>query len=677
MQKSVINYPNFSAVETDKIVLTVKKHLEESKEQVLKLLQNKTFTWSNFVAPIDEKSSAFSEYFSPISHLDAVKNTEELRKAIEEILPLSSEYSTWFGQNKDLFNAYQSIANSEEFKSYSPARKKAIENTLRGFKHSGVNLEEEKQKQYAKISLRLSELSHKFSNNVMDSTMKWEKIITDVENLKGLPKNVLEAMKQNAKSKEIEGYRVTLDYPILGPILTYCENESLREEIYIAYNTRASDQGPLKGEFDNTQIIEEILKLKKELANLLGFETYANLSLDTKMAETPKQIEDFLNEITKEAAPIAKQEVAELQKYALDKFSKKDLKPWDIGFYSEKMKEDLYSINDEEIREFFPEDTVLKGMFEIVNHLYGIVIKEHLNADVYHKDVKLYDIYNKDGSLQGAFYIDLYAREHKRGGAWMNDAVSRYVDEEGVLHNPVAYLNCNFNAPVNKDEPALFSHSDVTTIFHEFGHTLHHLLTQVDVSDVSGINGVAWDAVELPSQFMENWCWNEESLKLISRHYKTNKPLDKFRIEKMMKAKNFHSALFLVRQVEFGMFDIKIYNSKEELNMKSILEVLNSIKKEISPFKILDWTRFPHSFSHIFGGGYSAGYYSYLWAEVLSADAFSKFENEGILNQETGLHFLNSIISQGGVYSPMELFTNFMGRKPDPKALLRSYGIIN
>lgn len=668
--------PPFSQIKPEHIQPAVEKLIQDCRDTIEQVLNQPHFTWENFILPLTEASDRLSRPWSPVSHLNSVKNSPELREAYQACLPLLSEYSTWVGQHKGLYNAYFALKNSPEFADYSVAQKKSIENALRDFDLSGIALPEEKQKRYGEISARLSELSSQFSNNVLDATMGWEKVIEDEAELKGLPESALQAAKQSAESKGLKDYRFTLEIPSYLPIMTYCENQALREEMYRAYTTRASEQGPNAGKWDNSKIMEEILTLRVELAKLLGFTTYTELSLATKMAENPQQVLDFLDNLAKRAKPQGEKELAELKAYCEQEFGVTNLEPWDIAFYSEKQKQHLYAINDEELRPYFPENRVLSGLFELIKRIFNIRAVERFDMDTWHKDVRFFDLIDEKDQLRGSFYLDLYARENKRGGAWMDDCIGRKRKLDGSIQTPVAYLTCNFNAPIG-DKPALFTHDEVTTLFHEFGHGIHHMLTQIDVSDVAGINGVPWDAVELPSQFMENWCWEEEALAFISGHYETGEPLPKEKLAQLLKAKNFQAAMFVLRQLEFGIFDFRLHHIFDPEKLNQILDTLKAVKSQVAVIKGVDWARTPHSFSHIFAGGYAAGYYSYLWAEVLSADAYSRFEEEGIFNPITGKSFLDEILTRGGSEEPMELFKRFRGREPQLDALLRHKGIAN
>ena len=668
--------PPFSQIKPEHIQPAVEKLIQDCRDTIEQVLKQPHFTWKNFILPLTETNDRLNRAWSPVSHLNSVKNSAELREAYQACLPLLSEYSTWVGQHKGLYNAYLSLKNSAEFGDYSIAQKKAIENSLRDFELSGIGLSEDKQQRYGEIVARLSELNSQFSNNVLDATMGWEKLIENEAELAGLPESAIQAAQQSAESKGLKGYRFTLEIPSYLPVMTYCENRALREEMYRAYATRASEQGPNAGKWDNSKVMEEILTLRVELAKLLGFNTYTELSLATKMAENPQQVLDFLDHLAERAKPQGEKELQELKDYCEKEFGVTELAPWDIGFYSEKQKQHLYAINDEELRPYFPENRVISGLFELIKRIFNIRAVERKGVDTWHKDVRFFDLIDENDQLRGSFYLDLYAREHKRGGAWMDDCIGRKRKLDGSIQTPVAYLTCNFNAPIG-NKPALFTHDEVTTLFHEFGHVIHHMLTQIDVSDVAGINGVPWDAVELPSQFMENWCWEEEALAFISGHYETGEPLPKEKLTQLLKAKNFQAAMFILRQLEFGIFDFRLHHTFDVEKTNQILETLKAVKSQVAVIKGVDWARAPHSFSHIFAGGYAAGYYSYLWAEVLSADAYSRFEEEGIFNPITGKSFLDEILTRGGSEEPMELFKRFRGREPQLDALLRHKGIMN
>lgn len=667
--------PPFSAIKPADIVPAVNAALADCRAEVERVVaQTGAFTWENLCQPLAEVDDRLGKIWSPISHLNSVKNSAELREAYEQSLPLLSEYGTWVGQHKGLYDAYRNLKNGAAFNQLSKAQKKSVENALRDFELSGIGLDTEKQKRYGEIVSRLSELGSTYSNNVLDATMGWSKLITDPAELAGLPESALDAAREMAKAKEQEGWLLTLNMPSYLPVMTYADNRELRYEMYQAFTTRASDQGPNAGKWDNSEVMAETLALRYELAQLLGFNTYADKSLATKMAENPQQVLDFLNDLAKRARAQGEKELADLRAFAQQHFGKSELEAWDVSYYSEKQKQHLYSISDEQLRPYFPEQCVVQGLFEVVKRVFGITAKERTGVDVWNPEVRFFDLFDAQGELRGSFYLDLYAREHKRGGAWMDDCVGSLRYADGHLQKPVAYLTCNFNRPVG-DKPALFTHDEVTTLFHEFGHGIHHMLTKIDTAGVSGINGVAWDAVELPSQFLENWCWQPEALAFISGHYQTGEALPQEMLDKLLAAKNYQAALFILRQLEFGLFDFRLHYEYQPSEGAKIMQTLAEVKKLVAVMPSPSWGRFPHAFSHIFAGGYAAGYYSYLWAEVLSADAFSRFEEEGIFNPETGNSFLDNILSQGGSDEPMTLFKNFRGRAPQLDAMLRHYGI--
>ncbi|MEZ8631805.1 oligopeptidase A [Vibrio lentus] len=667
--------PPFSQIKPEHVKPAVEQVIEECRNKIEQVLEGNTSpSWGNLVAPIEEVDDRLGRIWSPVSHMNSVMNSDELRDAYESCLPVLSEYGTWVGQHKGLFEAYKAIKASEAFSALDQAQQKTITDALRDFELSGIGLPSDEQHRYGEISKRQSELGSQFSNNVLDATMGWSKQVTDVAELAGMPESALAAAQASAEAKEQEGYLLTLDIPSYLPVMTYCDNQALRKELYEAYVTRASDRGPNAGKWDNTEIITEQLKLRHEIARMLGFSTYSEKSLSTKMAETPDQVLGFLNDLAVKAKPQGEREVEELRQFAEKEFGVSELNLWDIAYYSEKQKQNLFEISDEELRPYFPESNAVSGLFEVLNRVFGMSVTEREGVDTWHDSVRFFDIFDATGTLRGSFYLDLYAREHKRGGAWMDDCRGRRITQSGELQTPVAYLTCNFNKPVG-DKPALFTHDEVVTLFHEFGHGIHHMLTQVEAGAVAGINGVPWDAVELPSQFLENWCWEEEALSFISGHFETGEALPKEMLEKMLAAKNFQSAMFILRQLELGLFDFTLHTEYDPEVGARVLETLADVKSKVSVLPSLDWNRFSHSFGHIFAGGYSAGYYSYLWAEVLSADAFSAFEEEGIFNTETGNRFLNNILEMGGSEEPMELFKRFRGREPQIDAMLRHAGI--
>ncbi len=664
--------PRFSEIKAEHIVPAIDELLQQAKDGIEALLvDGKHYTWANLQQPMDVLDQKLNRAWSPVSHLNSVVNSEQLREAYNACLPKLSEFGTWVGQNQALCAAYQQIADSEEYQQLDQAQRKVVDNALRDFRLAGVDLPDDKKKRFVELSMKLSELTSGFSDRVLDATMAWNKLVTDESDLAGLPESALAIAKQQAEAKGHEnGWLLNLDFPCYFPVMTYCDNQALREEMYTAYVTRASEQGPNAGEFDNSESINQILAARAELAKLLGFATYADYSLATKMAQDPAEVLAFLEDLAARSKPQAEQELAELKAFAQEQYGVDELFAWDVPFYGEKLRQQRYAISQEELRPWFPANKVINGMFEVVGRLYGVTFKPVEGVDTWHKDVQFFDI-ERDGQLIGRFYLDLYARDNKRGGAWMADCHNRNKVDTRV-EIPVAFLTCNFTPPVG-DKPALLTHDEVVTLFHEFGHGLHHMLTRVDYANVSGINGVPWDAVELPSQFMENWCWEKEALALISGHHQTGEVLPDEMLEKMLAAKDFQAAMGLVRQLEFALFDFRLHQSwTAGMDVQSVLD---GVRKEVAVMIPPSFNRFQNSFSHIFAGGYAAGYYSYLWAEVLSADAFSKFEEDGIFNRATGELFLHEILERGGSREPMDMFVAFRGRKPTIDALLRHKGI--
>ncbi|MDD8060761.1 oligopeptidase A [Shewanella metallivivens] len=666
--------PEFSKIKPEHVQPAVEQAIAKCRDTIETLLANNSeYTWDNLIAPLEDVDDELSKAWSPVSHMNSVVSSDELRDAHDACLPLLSDYGTFVGQHQGLYEAYKSIHQSADFALLTQAQKKVIEQSLLDFELSGIGLDDGQKARYGEIVKRLSELTSNFSNQLLDATEAWTKLITNEADLAGLPESAVAAAKAMAEAKELKGWLFTLDFPSYLPVMTYSENRELREECYRAFVTRASDQGPNAGEFDNTNNMNEIVALRHELANLLGFASYADKSLATKMAESPEQVLGFLNELGQRSKGQAATELAELRAFAKAHYDVSEMASWDLSFYAEKLQQHKYQVSQEILRPYFPEDKVLSGLFYTVNRLFGLTINEKKGVDTWHKDVRFFDIFDADNVHRGSFYLDLYARSGKRGGAWMDDCRGRRVTSSG-LQKPVAYLTCNFNGPVD-GKPALFTHDEVTTLFHEFGHGIHHMLTKVDVGGVSGINGVPWDAVELPSQFMENWCWQEEALAEISGHYETGEPLPKALLDKMLAAKNFQSGMMMVRQLEFSLFDFRMHHEFDPAKGVDIQGILDEVRSQIAVLTPPSFNRFQHGFAHIFAGGYAAGYYSYKWAEVLSADAFSRFEDEGIFNPETGKSFLNNILEMGGSEEPMELFKRFMGREPNTDALLRHSGI--
>ena len=664
--------PPFSAIRPEHVKPAIEQILADNRAGIARILaeQGANPSWDGLVLAMDELHARLGAAWSPVSHLNAVCNSAELREAYEGCLPLLSAYWTELGQNRELFKAYEALAASPAAANFDVAQKTILEHALRDFRLSGIDLPAEQQKRYAEIQARLSELGSRFSNQLLDATQAWTKHVTDEAALAGLTDSAKAQMQQAAQAKGLDGWLISLEFPSYFAVMTYADDRALREEVYAAYCTRASDQGPNAGQNDNGPVMQEILDLRQELARLLGYANFSALSLATKMAESPEQVLHFLRDLAVRSKPYAQQDLDQLKAYAAEQGCAQ-LQSWDSGYYGEKLREARYSVSQEALRAYFPVDKVLSGLFAIVQKLYGIQIRELHDFERWHPDVRLFEI-EENGQHVGRFYFDLYARANKRGGAWMDGARDRRRDAAGQLIAPVAYLVCNFTPAVN-GKPALLTHDEVTTLFHEFGHGLHHLLTRVEHAGASGINGVAWDAVELPSQFMENWCWEPEGLALISGHYETGAPLPQDILEKMLAAKNFQSGLMMVRQLEFSLFDFELHTSHGD--GRSVLDVLNGVRDEVAVMRPPAYNRFANSFAHIFAGGYADGYYSYKWAEVLSADAFSRFEEEGVFNPQTGAAFREAILAKGGSQEPMALFVAFRGREPSIDALLRHSGL--
>ncbi|MGL4843070.1 MAG: oligopeptidase A [Aeromonas veronii] len=667
--------PPFSQIKPEQVQPAVIQAIADCKQKISDVLaQRDPHTWDSLIAPLEEVNDRLSRIWSPVSHLNSVLNSEALREAHDACLPLLSEFQTYVGQHEGLYQAYLALSQSDDFPLLSGAQRKEIQNTLRDFRLSGIGLPAEAQQRYGEIQARLSELASRFSNNVLDATQGWHKLVADEAELAGLPDSVRAAARQMAELKGKEGWLFTLDIPSYLPVMMYADNRELRAEMYEAFTTRASDQGPNAGKWDNSAIMSELLTLRRELAQLLGFANYAELSLATKMADKTEQVVSFLTDLAAKSLPQGKAELEEIRAFAAELHGQTELAAWDLAYYAEKLKQHKFSISDEQLRPYFPASKVVKGLFEVVKRVFGMKVRERLGIDTWHPDVRFYDIFDADDELRGSFYLDLYAREHKQGGAWMDVCLGRRYRQDGSLQKPVAYLTCNFNGPVD-GKPALFTHNEVVTLFHEFGHGIHHMLTRIDVAGVAGINGVAWDAVELPSQFLENWCWESEALAFISGHYETGEPLPADLLEKMLTARNFQAAMQMLRQLEFALFDFRLHQEFDPANPAQLPALLDEVRSQVAVMTPPAFNRFQHSFSHIFAGGYAAGYYSYKWAEVLSADAFSRFEEEGIFNPATGQSFLKNILEKGGSKEPMELFRAFRGREPKVDALLRHSGI--
>jgi oligopeptidase A len=627
-------------------------------------------TWSDFVEPMESANERLHRAWGVVGHLNSVMNSPELREAYNSNLPKVTQYYTELGQHEGLFAKFKALRADPAFEQLAPAQKKIVENELRDFRLGGAELPPEKKTRFKEISERLSQIASRFSDNLLDATNAFAHFVTDPAETAGIPEDVLITARAAAQADGKPGWKFTLHAPSYLPVMQYADRRPLRELMYCAYVTRASEFG--KPEWDNTSLIAEILKLRQEQARLLGFTSYAEYSLEPKMAESPQQVLDFLNEFAARARPYAERDLKELTEFARAELGLGKLEAWDLAYASEKLRAKRYSFSDQEVKQYFPETRVLPGMFKLVETLYGLKI-DPAEAPVWHPDVRFYAIRDRAGSLVGQFYVDLYARPSKRGGAWMDDARTRRL-RGGSVQTPVAYLNCNFSAPVG-GKPALLTHDEVNTLFHEFGHGLHHLLTRVDYLGVSGINGVEWDAVELPSQFMENFCWEWDVLRPMTAHVDSNAPLPRALFDRMLAAKNFQSGMQTLRQIEFALFDLNLHHDFDPNGAKTALELLNEVRKRIAVVFPPDYNRFPHNFSHIFAGGYAAGYYSYKWAEVLSADAYSLFEENGVLDPQTGQRFWNEVLGMGGSRPALESFVAFRGREPKIDALLRHSGM--
>lgn len=628
-------------------------------------------TWAAVPAVLEALQDRLDQAWAPVSHLNAVVNSEAWREAYNAMLPQLAAYGTELGQNEALFRVYSALEASPDFAGYSAAQQQAVRHALRDFRLSGIGLPAAQKQRFADIQAALAELTSAFSDAVLDATQAWELVLPDASRLAGLPPSALALLAALAQQKDVQGYRITLDFPSYIAVMTHAHDRALRETVYTAFVTRASDQGPQAGQFDNSARMVEILRLRQEEAALLGHANYAEMSLVPKMADSPQQVIDFLGDLAARTRAGALRELEELRAFARE-LGLDELRPWDVTYASEKLKEKQYAVSQEQLRPYFPAPKVIAGMLQIAERLYGLEIRERHDVVTWHQDVTYYEI-SENGEAIASFYLDPYARAGKRGGAWMADCRVRRRRADGTLQKPVAFLTCNFNPPVD-GRPALLTHDEVTTLFHEFGHGLHHMLTRIEVAAVSGINGVAWDAVELPSQFHENWCWEPEALALISGHVDTGAPLPGPLLEKMLAAKNFQSGLMMLRQLEFALFDMELHQ-QTAFDEGTVQRVLDAVRARVAVLVPPAFNRFQHGFTHIFAGGYAAGYYSYKWAEVLSSDAFSRFEEEGVMNAATGRHFRDTVLAQGGSRPAAELFAEFRGRAPTVDALLRHSGL--
>jgi len=667
----VSGLPRFADFKPELVTPAVEQLLAENRALIARLAADTAApTWDNFAGPLEDANERLHRAWGQVGHLNAVVNSPELREAYNGNLPKISQYYTELGQHEGLYKKFKALRSSAAFTTLSAAQKKIIDNEVRDFRLGGAELAADKRPRYTEIRDRLSMLGSRFSDNLLDATNAWSHFISDEAGLAGLPDDTREAAREAAQADGKDGWKFTLHAPSYLPVLQYADDRALRERMYHAYVTRAAEFGDAK--LDNTPLIAEIVALRREIAQLLGFGSYAEYSLEAKMADTPQQVMQFLRDLAVRAKPHAQRDLAELREFARKELGMAALDAWDIAYVSEKLRGARYAFSENEVKQYFPETTVLPGMFKVVETLFGLTISP-TEAPTWSPEVRFFSIRDKAGALVGQFYLDLYARSTKRGGAWMDDAITRRATTTGT-QTPVAYLNCNFSAPVG-GKPALFTHDEVITLFHEFGHGLHHLLTRVDYLGVSGINGVEWDAVELPSQFMENFCWEWSVVQPMTRHADSGKPLPKALFDKMIAAKNFQSGLQTMRQIEFALFDLQLHHDFDPAGGRTALQLLDEVRREVAVLFPPAYNRFPNNFSHIFAGGYAAGYYSYKWAEVLSADAYSLFEENGVLDAHTGLRFWDEVLGVGGSRPALESFVAFRGREPKIDALLRHNGM--
>ncbi|MBD8527638.1 M3 family metallopeptidase [Pseudomarimonas arenosa] len=669
---SASELPAFSAIQPAHVLPAVRARIEQAQLGVEQLLRDQTEPdFHRLIAPLERLEEAIGRSWSPVSHLHGVRDSAELRAVYAEADELLTEFNTELGQNRALYEAVKSIHDAAGFAELGRAERTLVEDSLRGFRLSGVALEGEARQRFKQIQTELSRLSTEFEEAVLDCTDAWGRALVEDE-LAGLPASARQMLAQMAKEKGESGYRATLKGPVVQALLTYADSRNLREEVYSAYNTRASELGPHDHARDNGPRIEQIVKLRHEAAQLLGFNNAAELSLADKMAGKPERVLAFLHDLAARARPQAERELAELQAFAAETLGLADLQPWDIAYASEKRRQALFDFSEEDLKPYFPLPGVLNGLFAIAGQVLGVKFRPRQGVDVWHPDVAYFDVLHHDDEVIAGFYVDHYARSGKRGGAWMDVCRSRFRD--GALQRPVAYLTCNFPPP-NGDQPALLTHDDVLTLFHEFGHGLHHMLSEIDWPSVSGISGVEWDAVELPSQFLENFCWQRETLDLFARHWQSGETLPDALFQKMLEARHFHAGMFLVRQLEFALFDFRLHLEYDPARGARARQLLEEVRAEVAVIKPPAWHRFANNFTHIFAGGYAAGYYSYLWAEVLSADAFAAFEEAGLFDYNTGQRYRREILAVGGSRPALESFIAFRGREPLPDALLKSYGL--
>lgn len=668
-------FHEITAAHIEPAVMAVLSQNRDRLRQIIASEDNRTAPrWQSLMDPLDDMEDQLSKVWSTVSHLNAVRNTAEIREEYNKIQPLITEYYTELGQNKDLFAAVRRLSDRADSAQLGASERKILKDYLLDFQLAGVDLDDEKKSRFAALESQLSKLSTRFSNNVLDATMAWTRQVPDESLLSGLPETARQAALDAASRKNMEGYVLTLDAPCYISVMTNADNREVRREMYEAYVTRASDQGTHNPDWDNRAVIEETLTCRSELAQLLGYSSYAEVSVARKMAKSVGRVNEFLDDLVAMAVPAARREYQELCEFAAKEHGLKTLEAWDIPYYSEKLRKRNYDISQEELRPYFPVETVKRGLFAIANLIYGVEIRRNTAMTVWDDSVDAFDIL-RDGEVIARFYFDLFTRDGKKSGAWMAECRSRRQRADGSVQIPVAYLVCNFGKG-SGSVPALLTHNEVTTLFHEFGHGLHHMLTRETRLRSAGINGVAWDAVELPSQLMENWCWDSRAIGMISGHHESGESLPADLLGKLLAARNFQAGMKTVRQLEFALFDFQLHQLSGPVSDAQVSEVMRSVRAITSVYPVPDFNRFQNSFSHIFAGGYAAGYYSYKWAEVLSADVFSRFSEEGVFNTATGTQFLDKVLSKGGGADPLELFTDFMGREPRIESLLKQDGLL-
>lgn len=664
--------PQFSQIQVNEIKVNLEKKLATNRQLIRNLLKQNEFTWDNLVKPLEDIQVELNNFWAIISHLHAVVSSDELRSAYEKCLPLLTAYMTEIGTNKDLYQAYKTIKNSITFQNLSLTQKRVINNAIRDFELTGVTLVDQAKEEYQQIQLKLSELSNQFQQNLLDATDAWFKLIEDETLLTGIPDHIKQSLKLNAEKKQLSGWLLSLDFPTFFATVAYADNRQLRQEIYTAYFTRASEQGPQPQQYDNSKIMFDILNYRDKKAKLLGFKHFGEYSLATKMANSTEEVMHFLTDLAEKIKPMAVSDWNTLVDFSESQLQLKNLQAWDVAYATEKLRGQQYSLSQDELRPYFEVNHVINSLFQIAEKLYGIKIIEcKEEVDKWHDDVNFYEIYSEKKQLIAGFYLDLYARPKKRGGAWMDSCRARHKSSTGELQLPIAFLVCNFSQPL-KGQPSLLTHEEVRTLFHEFGHGLHHMLTKIDIASVSGLNGVAWDAVEFPSQFMENWCWHPSSLNLIAYHYQDKAPLSDKLFQRLIASKNFQTNMQMLKQLQFALFDFQIHTEFSGENR--IQASLDEIRQRYEVVPVPEFHRFQHSFSHIFAGGYAAGFYSYKWAEVLACDAFSRFDQGNIFDSDLANKFRSCILEKGGSEDAVELFLQYQGKPPNSEALLKRLG---